>query len=80
MRIVNLDRLFIGICRFNGPFFHHSLQLGNSVVDKRLATAIRQKRADFILRYRPDFPIAVVDANARCDGLQQAKEYAEILA
>ena len=43
----------------------------------------KQKRADYLLRYRPDFPIAVVEAKARCkhaaEGLQQAKEYAEIL-
>ncbi len=42
-----------------------------------------QKRADYLLRYRPDFPIAVVEAKAHYrhagDGLQQAKEYAEIL-
>ena len=43
----------------------------------------RQKRADYLLRYRPDFPIAVVEAKASYrqagEGLQQAKEYAEIL-
>ncbi len=43
----------------------------------------RQKRADFILRYRADFPIAVVEAKSNhkhaADGLQQAREYAEIL-
>lgn len=43
----------------------------------------KQKRADYILRYRPDYPIAVVEAKAAyksaADGLQQAKEYAEIL-
>jgi type I restriction enzyme R subunit len=43
----------------------------------------RQKRADYILRYRPDYPIAVVEAKAAykaaADGLQQAKDYAEIL-
>ena len=42
-----------------------------------------QKRADYLLRYRPDFPIAVVEAKAHYrlagDGMQQAKEYAEIL-
>lgn len=42
-----------------------------------------QKRADFLLRYRPDFPIAVVEAKAHykhaAEGLQQAREYAEIL-
>lgn len=43
----------------------------------------RQKRADFFLHYRLDFPIAVVEAKSKykhaADGLQQAKEYAEIL-
>ena len=43
----------------------------------------KQKRADYILRYRSDFPIAVVEAKApyknAADGLQQAREYAEIL-
>jgi type I restriction enzyme R subunit len=42
-----------------------------------------QKRADYLLRYRPNISIAIVEAkaeykNAR-DGLQQAKEYAQIL-
>ena len=43
----------------------------------------KQKRADYLLRYRSDFPIAVVEAKARykhaAEGLQQAKDYAEIL-
>src|SRR3972149_3189523 len=42
-----------------------------------------QKRADYLLRYRPNFAIAVVEAKAvyksSGDGLQQAKEYAQIL-
>jgi len=42
-----------------------------------------QKRADYILRYRPDFMIAVIEAKAAYkkagDGIQQAKEYAQIL-
>jgi type I restriction enzyme R subunit len=42
-----------------------------------------QKRADYLLRYRRDFPIAVVEAKAAYknpgDGLQQAKEYAQML-
>ena len=42
-----------------------------------------QKRADYLLRYTRDFPIAVVEAKAEYkitgDGLQQAKDYAEIL-
>ena len=41
------------------------------------------KRADYLLRYRPDLSIAVVEAKASycsaADGLQQAKNYAEIL-
>ena len=42
-----------------------------------------QKRLDYLLRYRRDFPIAVVEAKTiyakPADGLQQAKEYAQIL-
>lgn len=42
-----------------------------------------QKRADYLLRYRPNLMIAVVEAKASDknpgDGLQQAKEYAQIL-
>ena len=42
-----------------------------------------QKRADYLLRYRPDLIIAVVEAKAEYknprDGLQQAKEYAQML-
>ena len=41
------------------------------------------KRADYVLRYRADMPIAVVEAKPTYatlgHGLQQAKEYAEIL-
>lgn len=41
------------------------------------------KRADYLLRYRQNFPIAVVEAKTKyinaAAGLQQAKEYAEIL-
>jgi type I restriction enzyme R subunit len=43
----------------------------------------KPKRADYLLRYRRDFLIAVVEAKASYknpgDGLQQAKEYAEFL-
>src|SRR4029077_4839748 len=41
------------------------------------------KRADYLLRYTRDFVIAVVEAKAAykspSDGLQQAKDYAEVL-
>jgi type I restriction enzyme R subunit len=43
----------------------------------------KPRRSDYLLRYRPDFPIAVVEAKADYKtpgaGLSQAKEYAEIL-
>ena len=43
----------------------------------------RQKRADYLLRYTRDFMVAVIEAKAAYkspgDGLQQAKEYAEVL-
>ena len=43
----------------------------------------KQKRADYILRYTADYPLAVVEAKsyykAAMDGVQQAKEYAQIL-
>ena len=43
----------------------------------------KQKRADYLLRYTRDFPIAVVEAKANYKsagaGLQQAREYAQIL-
>lgn len=43
----------------------------------------QRKRADYILRYRPDYPIAVIEAKAAYrsaqDGVQQAREYAEVL-
>ncbi|MBN2224062.1 MAG: DEAD/DEAH box helicase family protein [Deltaproteobacteria bacterium] len=43
----------------------------------------KQKRADFLLRFTRDFTVAVVEAKTNYknagDGLQQAKDYAEIL-
>jgi len=43
----------------------------------------KQKRADYLLKFRRDFPLAIVEAKASYktsgDGIQQAKEYAEIL-
>lgn len=43
----------------------------------------KRRRADYILRYRPDYPIAVIEAKAEYrsaeDGVQQAREYAEVL-
>jgi len=43
----------------------------------------KQKRADYLLYYRRDYPMAVVEAKEIClpaeTGVQQAREYAEIL-
>jgi len=56
---------------------------GRIVLRGNTATRRRAKRADYILCYTCDFPIAVVEAKPEdkhaADGLQQAKDYAEIL-
>ena len=67
----------------------HAINEQRTLTDGRVVfaggTARRgaQKRADYLLRYRPDFPIAVVEAKARyrhaAEGLQQARQYAEML-
>ena len=67
----------------------HAINEQRTITDGRVifvggkARRGKQKRADYLLRYRPDFPIAIVEAKARykhaAEGLQQAMEYAEIL-
>jgi type I restriction enzyme R subunit len=67
----------------------HSIAEQRSFTDGRIivrgskAERKKKKRADYLLRYTRDFPIAVTEAKAEykkaADGLQQAKEYAEIL-
>lgn len=56
---------------------------GRIVFARGKARRGRQKRVDYLLRYRPDSPIAVVEAKPRFrpagDGLRQARDYAEIL-
>jgi hypothetical protein len=56
---------------------------GRIVVHGNKATRRKGKRADYLLRYTRDFPIAVVEAKPEHEpaatGLQQAKDYAEIL-
>jgi len=56
---------------------------GRIIVSGRQGRRRPGKRADYILRYRPDMPMAVVEAKPSYatpgQGLQQAKEYAEIL-
>src|SRR3990170_6963397 len=56
---------------------------GRIVVTGKKIKRQKQKRADYLLRYTRDFMIAVIEAKAAYkspgDGLQQAKEYAQIL-
>ncbi|MGE0886743.1 MAG: EcoAI/FtnUII family type I restriction enzme subunit R [Blastocatellales bacterium] len=56
---------------------------GRIVITKGARKRRDQKRADYLLRYTRDFLLAVVEAKPAYktpgDGLQQAKEYAEIL-
>ncbi len=67
----------------------HSIAEQRSITDGRIvpvgAGFVRKppKRVDYLLRYTRDFPIAVVEAKAAyksaAAGLQQAKQYAEML-
>lgn len=56
---------------------------GRIIVAGKKAYRLEKKRVDYLLRYRRDFPIAVVEAKRAYkkpgDGLQQAKEYAKLL-
>ena len=56
---------------------------GRIIVHGSRARRRAGKRADYILRYTRDFPIAVVEAKSEDEpaatGLQQTKDYAEIL-
>ncbi len=68
----------------------HSIAEQRTVTDGRIipvgAGFVRRapKRVDYLLRYTRDFPLAVVEAKAAyreaADGMQQAKQYAEMLA
>ncbi len=67
----------------------HSIAEQRTITDGRIVPVgkgfIRKppKRTDYLLRYRRDFPLAVVEAKAAyktaADGIQQAKQYAEML-
>ena len=67
----------------------HSIAEQRTITDGRIVPVgkgfIRKppKRVDYLLRYRRDFPLAVVEAKAAykhaADGLQQAKQYAEMM-
>ncbi len=61
----------------------YSFTNGRIVVRGDRAERRKRKRADYLLRFTRDFPLAVVEAKAEDEdaatGLQQAKDYAEIL-
>src|SRR5678815_5482887 len=67
----------------------HSIAEQRTITDGRIVPVgkgfVRKtpKRVDYLLRYTRDFPLAVVEAKAAyktaADGLQQAKQYAEML-
>ena len=56
---------------------------GKIIVIGRKAKRKKAKRFDYLLRYSPNFPIAIVEAKKKyklaADGIQQAKDYAQIL-
>lgn len=56
---------------------------GKIVVLGRKAKRKKAKRFDYLLRYSQNFPLAIVEAKVKykeaADGMQQAKEYAQIL-
>jgi type I restriction enzyme R subunit len=70
----------------SGP---HSIHEQATVTDGRIVPVgegfvrRRPKKVDYLLRYRRDFPIAVVEAKASykspAEGLEQAKDYAQLL-
>ena len=56
---------------------------GRVIVQGKMHTRGKRKRADYILYYKPNIPIAIIEAkdNRKSvgDGMQQALEYADIL-
>src|SRR3984893_8546042 len=67
----------------------HSIAEQRTITDGRIVPVgkgfVRKtpKRVDYLLRYRRDFPLGVIEAKAAYksagDGVQQAKQYAEML-
>lgn len=56
---------------------------GRIIVRGRLVTRAKRKRADYVLSYKPNIPLAVIEAKDNkhniADGMQQALAYAETL-
>ena len=60
-----------------------SFTKGRIIVRGKLVTRGQAKRADYVLYYKPNIPIALIEAKDKThsvgDGIQQALDYAEIL-
>src|SRR3954467_2779969 len=60
-----------------------SFTKGRIIVRGKLVTRGKAKRADYVLLYKPNQPIALIEAKDNThgvgDGMQQALEYAETL-
>ncbi|MEB3121089.1 MAG: type I restriction endonuclease [Snowella sp.] len=60
-----------------------SLTNGRIIVRGQLHTRAKNKRADYVLFYKPNIPIAVIEAkdnnHSVGDGMQQALVYADML-
>lgn len=60
-----------------------SFTQGRIIVRGKMAARGKSKRADYILYYKPNIPLAIIeakdDSHALGDGMQQALEYSEIL-
>src|SRR5690606_18129105 len=61
----------------------HQITAGRILLIGSKARRAKQRRADYLLYYRRDFPVAVVEAKEASlpaeNGVQQAREYAEML-
>jgi len=61
----------------------YPLTRGRIIVRGKLHTRARHKRADYVLFYKPNIPIAVIEAkdnnHSLGDGMQQALSYADML-
>src|SRR5262249_30224888 len=60
-----------------------TLSVGRIIVRGKLVTRGRPRRADYVLYYKPNIPLAVIEAKDAAhsvgDGMQQGMEYAETL-
>jgi type I restriction enzyme R subunit len=61
----------------------YALTNGRIIVRGKLHTRARHKRADYVLFYKPNIPIAVIEVkdnnHSIGDGMQQALGYADML-